>query len=298
MHFWKRTYYKTIGRWLFGKNIKELAKFLGESAETLARTDPRYHSFSMPKRSGGTRQIQAPQPALKKLQRKVLRRIFGRLRSHPSVTGFEKHHSIVTNARTHVGADVVVRMDIQDFFPSTSSERLYQYFRNIGWNRKAANLLVNLCTLDGALPQGAPTSPRLSNLVNYQMDARLAGLANSLGAVYTRYADDITFSFCDDNHAAISTAIRYTKKILADYGYRLHHKKKLHIRRTHQRQEVTGLVVNEQVALPRTRRRWLRAVEHRLANGENASISPEQFAGWRALQNMIEIQSRTDNDTK
>ncbi len=292
MSFWKKIYHKTIGRWFFGKNIKELAKRLDESAETLMRTDPRYHTFTIPKRSGGTRQIHAPKPALKELQRKILHRLLARLRSHPHVTGFERRHSIVTNARTHVGADVIVRMDIKDFFPSTSTERVYQYFRTIGWNKKTASLLVNLCTLDGALPQGAPTSPRLSNLVNYQMDARLTGLAKSIGASYTRYADDITFSFYDDNHASISVAIRYTKMILAEYGYRIHHKKKLHIRRKHQCQQVTGLVVNEKVALPRRTRRWLRAVKHHLTTGRPASLTPRQLAGWQALQHMIDTQAK------
>jgi RNA-directed DNA polymerase len=292
MSFWKKIYHKTVGRWFFGKTIKELARRLDESAETLLRTYPRYHTFTIPKRSGGTREIQAPKPALKELQRKILRRLLARLRSHPNVTGFERRQSIVTNARTHVGADVIVRMDVKDFFPSTSAERVYQYFRNIGWNKKAANLLVNLCTLDGALPQGAPSSPRLSNLVNYQMDARLAGLAKKIGASYTRYADDITFSFYDDNHASVSLAIRYTKMILAEYGYRIHHKKKLHIRRRHQCQQVTGLVVNEKVALPRQTRRWLRAVKHHLTTGRPASLTPEQLTGWQALQYMIETQAK------
>jgi RNA-directed DNA polymerase len=150
---------------------------------------------------------------------------------------------------------------------------------------------VRLCTNRGYLPQGAPTSPRLSNLVNYGLDARLAGLAARHGAAYTRYADDMTFSFPLDDRTAIRAVIRGTKAILKEHGYALHMKHKLHIRRRHQQQVVTGLVVNDAVRLPRRTRRWLRAVEHRAANGGQATLGPAQLAGWRSLQDMIDARS-------
>jgi len=168
------------------------------------------------------------------------------------------------------------------------------------------------------LPQGTPTSSRLSNLVNFQMDARLTGLADSIGATYTRYADDITYSVARNRmrsqHAVIAqnsktlerisvgsnhynwekmcvlTLLQATRTILRDYGYRLHYRRTLHIRRRHQRQLVTGLVVNDGVGLPRETRRRLRAVEHRLATGGRASLTEAQLAGWKALQHMIETQ--------
>src|SRR5262249_44280484 len=152
---------------------------------------------------------------LKTIQRRILRRLLGRLRCHPAATGFERGRSIVTNARAHVGKAVVVQMDLKDFFTSTTTRRVRKYFRKTGWNREAADLLIRLCTHQGGLPQGAPTSPRLSNLVNYRLDARLARLAGrrrlydprtgqrigsrEIGAKYTRYADDLTFSFQSDD---------------------------------------------------------------------------------------------------
>ena len=181
-------------------------------------------------------------------------------------------------------------MDLKDFFRSTTARRVERYFRLIGWERKAAKLLVGFCTHEGHLPQGAPTSPRLSNLVNYVMDARLSGVAARLHAVYTRYADDITFSFDTDNRQAVGHAIGATKAIVSQYGYRVHHRRKLRVARRHQSQRVTGLVVNERPALPRRTRRWLRAVEHRRATGGIATLTGEQLAGWRALQRMIETQ--------
>jgi len=274
-----------------GLGLMDLSRRLGLAVSDLQRTPVQYDEFTLPKRGGGVRRILAPRPRLKALQRRILRRLLGRLKAHPAATGFERGKSIVTNARVHAGAAVVLRMDIRDFFPSTQSARLRAYFGAIGWGSEAVLLLLKWCTCDGGLPQGAPTSPRLSNLVNYEMDARLEGLAAALGATYTRYADDITFSFRRDQRGPVAGAIRSTKAILADYGYALHRKKKLSIRRRHQRQTVTGLVINDSVALPRETRRRLRAVRHRLATGRDATLTPQQLAGWDALESMIARQS-------
>jgi RNA-directed DNA polymerase len=272
--------------------LAELFRRLGILAPQLQSITTDYQEFTLPKRSGGQRTIHAPNPKLKEIQRTILIRLLARLKSHPNVTGFEKRHSIVTNAKVHQGSTVILRMDIQEFFPATSANRVLAYFRAIGWDTKTAKLLTALCTYKGSIPQGAPTSPRLSNLVNYEMDARLNGLAKRANAAYTRYADDITFSFTEDSHENICLTIRMTKKILSEYGYRIHHKKKLHIRRKHQCQQVTGLVVNEKVSLPRRTRRWLRAVKHHLTTGRPASLTPQQLTGWQALQYMIETQSK------
>ena len=279
---------KGKARW----GLDELCRRLDMKIEDLTQLAPSYDSFGISKRSGGKRIIMAPKPQLKQLQRIVLRRILSRLKSHPNVTGFEKGHSIVTNANPHVGSAVVLRMDVKDFFKTTSAKRIYNYFINIGWDKPAAELLTKICTYQKQLPQGAPTSPRLSNLVNYRIDCRLSALSELIGAAYTRYADDITFSFNAEDRGKIAVAIRITKKVLSEFGYRLHQKRKLVIRRKHQRQKVTGLVVNEKVALPRKTRRWLRAVEHHLANGREASLTAEQLKGWKSLQQMIASQSQ------
>jgi len=274
-----------------GHGVEELARRLDVSAVELSAARPNYRTFSMPKRSGGTRWIDVPEPGLKALQRRCLRRILARLRSHPNATGFERGHSIVTNAILHAGKAVVVRTDIRDFFPATRAGRVRRYFRCVGWNREAAGLLTRLCTYDGRLPQGAPTSPRLSNLVNYRMDARLAAMANHFGAAYTRYADDMTLSFEQDDRDAVHGAIRMMKLVLNDFGYRLHQRRKLQIRRRHQQQFITGLVVNARVNLPRVTRRRLRAIEHHLRTNRPATLTARQFAGWQALREMIAQQS-------
>lgn len=270
-----------------GLGVEELARRLGLSPEELQAVQPAYREFTIPKRAGGSRRIAAPAPDLKQLQRRILQRLLSRLKAHQSATGFERGRSIVTNALVHARKPVVVRMDIKDFFGSTSAKRVEAYFRAVGWSGEAARLLTRLSTHEGSLPQGAPTSPRLSNLVNVRLDARLSALARKLGAAYTRYADDITFSFSAEDRSAIGAAIVTTKRVLADEGYALHQKRKLHIRRRHQQQLVTGLVVNDRPRLPRSTRRWLRAVEHHVAAGEEATLTAAQLAGWRALQSMV-----------
>ena len=275
-----------------GLGVAELARRLGISPEDLRKVQPSYTEFTVPKRSGGTRTICAPDRALKAVQRRILRRLLGRLRAHPAAMGFERGRSIVTNALPHVGKAIVLRMDLKDFFGTTSARRVRDYFRRIGWDRETGELLTRLCTHKAGLPQGAPTSPRLSNLVNHRLDARLAGLARRFGAAYTRYADDLTFSFAKDDTAAVRAVIRTTETIVRSAGYVLHKRRKLRVSRAYRRQPVTGLVVNEAANLPRERRRWLRAVEHRLATGRQASLTPAQLKGWRALQGMVERQSQ------
>jgi len=290
----------------------ELSRRLGLPLTDLEAVDTGYHEFDLPKRSGGTRRIAAPNPALKAVQRRINRRLLARLGVHPCTTGFRRHCSIVTNAAPHVGRAVVLRMDVRDFFASTAARRVRDCFRAIGWDKPAAKLLTRLTTHDGALPQGAPTSPTLSNVVNFALDARLTAMAKRMalrhdnprtlepvsvartiaaGVFYTRYADDLTFSFGLDDHAAVEAVIWMTKEVLADYGYRLHQRRKLSIRRRHQSQRITGLVVNDAVALPRRTRRRLRAVRHHLATGRPATLTADQLAGWDAFERMIRAQA-------
>lgn len=278
------------------RGIDELCRRLGMTEQQLRAVPLAYHTFEIPKRTGGSRTIAAPDKPLKETQRLILRRVLGRLKAHLSATGFERLFSIVSNALPHVAQDVVIKLDIMDFFGSAGGRRLDNYFRAIGYNADAAALLTTLCTHEHRLPQGAPTSPRLSNLLNHRLDSRLAALADSRGLAYSRYADDITFSgpqTMDQAKSAIriNDVIHLAKRILKDEGYTLHTEKKLRIAHKHDRQLVTGLVVNRKVNLPRKTRRWLRAVDHHLQTGKPATLTPQQLAGWRSLQSMIATQS-------
>jgi len=202
--------------------------------------------------------------------------------------------NVLVDEAGRLGAIVEVNCET-DFVARTADFQAFvramvkQVAQETGWSRD--ELLTHLCTHRGGLPQGAPTSPRLSNLVNYPLDARLAGLAKRLGATYTRYADDMTFSFSSDDPRAIHKLIRVVKLILEEQGYAIHLRRKLQVRRRHQRQMATGLVVNTAVNLPRQTRRWLRAVRHRLETGQEVTLQDAELEGWLSLETMVRRQA-------
>ena len=269
-----------------GRPLDDLASKLGTTADELRRMTPAYRRVQIPKKRGGFRNLDIPDAATKALQRRLLRRVLVGLAAHPAATGFENGKTIVDNATPHAGHLVVIRMDVVDFFPSTKSERVLRYFQWVGWNREAAEVLTRLTTHAGGLPQGAPTSPRLSNLVNYYLDVQLTALASHRKGRYTRYADDLTMSFHEDRR--VRDTIQAVVAILRFHGYRMHTKEKLRVMRRHQRQVVTGLVVNDRVRLPREIRRRLRATCHRLERGLEPTQGVEVAAGWLAYARMVE----------
>ncbi|HOT28457.1 MAG TPA: reverse transcriptase family protein [Candidatus Ozemobacteraceae bacterium] len=278
-----------------GKDVRELAGRLGVTEEELMSIRPAYREIRVKKRSGGTRVLLEPTPELKKLQRCILHKLLRRLSAHESVHGFERGRSIVTNAQQHINKDLVISVDLKDFFPKTQARRIKEYFTFIGWNNDAADMLMRLTVWNGGLPQGAPTSPRLANLVNHAMDARLEGLAKHYGGIYSRYADDLTFSFPTRKELPKKETCSFLKmvsRIVKEHGYIMHEKEKLRVMTYARCQTVTGLVVNQKVDLPRRTRKWLRAVEHHRATGKPATLSVEQLNGWRSLRQMIVDQRR------
>jgi hypothetical protein len=265
---------------------------LGLSVDSLRGIAIDYQRFSIPKRGGGQRFIDSPSPELKTLQRTLLKKLLNGLKTHRNSYGVERGRSIAHHASRHTGQAVVVNLDIKDFFGSTTDARINAYFRAIGWPSDIADLLTKVCAHQGGLPQGAPTSPRLSNLVNYRLDERLTRGIEALGGVYTRYADDMTISFKTDSQQTVNKAIGLVELTVKDEGgYSVHQRRKRHVRRRHQRQQVTGLVVNDSVNLPRETRKKLRAVKHHLDTGKPASMSKAEYDGWLAYYLMVLKQS-------
>ncbi len=245
-----------------------------------------YDVFQIPKRRGGFRTIHAPSPALADLQRRVYHKLLKELPVHEAATAYVPGRSILDNARPHAGKAVVVNLDLEDFFGSTKKEKVWEFWRAVGWGRKAALVLTEVCTLDGALPQGAPTSPALSNAVCRLLDVRLCRLAESVGGAYTRYSDDITFSF-ESFGSRQRWALKRAYEILAEHGYRIQRKKRIRIQRRHQRQTATGLVVNERPNLPRELRRRIRAMQHHERLGKLSPRDRRRLRGYEALQKMV-----------
>ena len=266
-----------------------------------------YSRFTLPKRRGGSRTIEAPSDKLKALQRRVLRRLLNPLPTHSAVTGFVRGRSIVDNARPHVGRGVVINLDLADFFPTITAERVVALFRARGWDVDSAVILSRICTNEGHLPQGAPTSPAISNLVCRKLDERLHRLIQRLKGNYTRYADDVTISLPGLGrnkrlrlHKGRKTLSRpqfvsrnlltLIRQIIEQEGFRIQMKKKVRVQRPHQRQTATGLVVNQAVHLPRDVRRRIRAMRHRQRLGQLEAVGQKQLHGYEALLNMVERQ--------
>jgi retron-type reverse transcriptase len=224
-----------------------------------------YHYRVLTKQSGKIRLIEAPKPRLKELQRKILTGILEKIPPHPAVHGFLKGHSIKTFATPHAGQRVVLKMDLEDFFPSISGARVQALFRTIGYPEAVADLLGGICTTlapsdvwkardlytQSHLPQGAPTSPALANLCAHRVDCRLTGLAKSAGAVYTRYADDLAFSGGEAFEHSVERFSTHVAAILHEHGFSVHHRK-TRIMRQSVRQHLAGLVANEKLNVRRS----------------------------------------------
>lgn len=268
----------------------ELAQAMGLSLPELrflcfhrevARTT-HYRRFQLPKKTGGLRAISSPMPRLKRAQYWVLDNLLAKVPSHAAAHGFLPGRSIVSNAAPHCGQDVVINLDLKDFFPSIHFPRIKGVFRGLGYGEAVASLLALLCSenvcdelsVDGerffvggkgherVLPQGAPTSPMLTNLLCRKLDRRLQGLAHKLGFAYTRYADDLTFSAAGDAAQRVGRLLRQVHHVLRDEGFTPHPDKQRVMRRG-ARQEVTGVVVNDKPSVSRKARRQLRAALHR-----------------------------------
>lgn len=271
-------------------NAGELADWLGVTTPELdwfadlraleSKSNPgrlrHYYYRPLTKRYGQVRLIEAPKTRLKEIQRRILKSILVRIPPHHAAHGFCAGRSIRTFATPHVGKTVVLKIDLQDFFPSISAARIRAVFRVVGYPEGVADLLTGLCTnatpddvwqvaqarsrlvlreVCGRysrphLPQGAPTSPSLANLCAYRMDCRLSGLARSAGAVYTRYADDLVFSGDEDFLRAARRFHVHVCATVMEEGFSVHHRK-TRIMQQGVRQRVAGVVVNDRLNVPR-----------------------------------------------
>lgn len=213
-----------------------------------------YSERKIPKKRGGSRTLFVPSAELKYIQRWILDNILVKIQISDYATGFRNNMSILTNARCHVNKYCVVNIDIKDFFPSVSLEKIFRIFYYYGYTAEVSFVLAKLCTYRGRLPQGSPASPAISNIVCLKLDARLSALAAKYESTYSRYADDITFSSQHDAKSILIPA----EKILQDEGFNIN-SDKTRIAYPHQRQEVTGLIVNNgSVRVPKKYKRDLR----------------------------------------
>lgn len=233
------------------------------------RYDAFYTTYDLPKKSGGNRLISAPAPHLKLAQRALLPLIYAEDLSDCAL-GFRPGKSIKDNALPHVGKEIVVNADIRGFFPSTTYKMIYSVSRRIrsgSLSPLAARLFSEICSHNGHLATGAPTSPAVSNILLKPLDDSLAKIAQKLDISYSRYADDITFS----GGSAAVWMLKPLEKSLVKMGYELD-PKKTNIFRKGRRQTVTGAVVNQKISLARPLRKKLRAAVHHRLTGRQPTL--------------------------
>lgn len=186
----------------------------------------RYKTFFIKKKDGNKRKINAPSLALKIVQRWILENILYKIKTSQYSYGFKrdirKGSPLVYCAEKHKNNLYVLKLDLKNFYPSIKRESVCYIFKNVGYNADISNLLTNICVVNDELPQGAVTSPYLANLVCRKLDFRIAGYCDKRNIVYTRYADDLTFS-CDDREL-LRKIYGMIKKIVEDEGFCLNQK--------------------------------------------------------------------------
>lgn len=213
-----------------------------------------YRRVRIPKKNGGFRSLDVPDHLLKTVQKRILTQLLEQLPVSPCACSYRKGISLLENVSPHTGKRCVLKLDIRDFFGSITYMSVYSFaFPSEFFPPAVRTLLTHLCCLHDTLPQGAPTSPYISNLVMAPFDRHMINWCKSRGITYTRYCDDLTFSG-DFNPKEVKS---YTESFLLRLGFELNQNKTRFFSSSH-RQEVTGIVVNSRPHLQKTYRRKLR----------------------------------------
>jgi hypothetical protein len=264
-------------------------------------------------------------PKLKQAQYWILENILNKLTLHDAAHGFVKKRSIVSNALPHIKAEVVINIDMKDFFPSISYPRVKGIFQSFGYSEQLSTVFALLCTeaecdeieLDGEryfasgterhLPQGAPTSPALTNILCRKLDARLNGVSKKIGFVYTRYADDLTFSASGETAGKVKTLMGFIKKIIREENLDIH-PDKVRVLRKGARKEVTGIVVNEKPSVDARELDRFRALLFQIEkdgiagkhwnNSNNLLASIKGYAGFVAMVDPVKGKIFVERVTK
>jgi hypothetical protein len=298
-----------------GLTVDELAWFADVRRLNTHAATPKlshYHHRWVAKARGGWRLLEAPKPRLKRIQRWLLDNVLAGIPPSDVAHGFVAGRSVRTFVAPHVGRPIVVRIDLEDFFASVSRARVAAIFRRVGYPRRVAAALAGLTTAptpedvlaahprvgvdlsrrflanarlrDAHLPQGAPTSPALSNLAAWRLDRRLAALAAGFGARMTRYADDLAFSGDETLAQALRFFIARVGAIAVEEGFRVNHRK-TRVMRQGRRQTLCGVVVNDRANLPRRERDRLRAI---LFNAARSGLEEQNREGLPDFRRHLE----------
>lgn len=242
-------------------NQEHLSKLLGIHPiylYTLTNSsDKFYRKFKINKKNGKKRKIEEPLLILKEAQYWVLENILLKCSCSNYTKAFKLNSSIKENAKFHKKQKVVINLDIEDYFGTIRGYKVYEFFKSLGYNSEVSIMLTKICTNKDSLPQGAPSSPYLSNIITKNLDNKLAIVANTAEYKlrYTRYADDITFS--TNKEIDITKLIRDTSNVLKQEGFKINYKK-TRVSSNNRRQMVTGIVVNDKLQVSKQQRKKTR----------------------------------------
>lgn len=292
---------------------RELARFLQIEYSTLRYlvyhrdviTFDNYYRFEIPKKNGKMRQIAAPKTQLKAAQRQILEQILQKAEISDLSHGFIKSRSVLTGAKAHhTSPDLLINIDLENFFPTITFARVRGLYQSFGYSGYIASLLAMICTYcermpleikgeikyiktsDRILPQGSPASPMITNIICRTMDQRIYGLCQKLGFTYTRYADDMSFSYTGDTDSlSIGSFLNSIRKIIEDEGFHMN-QEKTHILRKNNRQYITGIVINnEEIGVPK---KWVKILKASIHNAQKLKDS----GGTVANQTIYEISGK------
>lgn len=251
-------------------------------------SDKYYRTYSITKKSGKLRTISQPSKKLKGLQSWILIHILNQLRVSSSCKGFERGTSIADNASSHRGANSLLTIDLEDFFPSITQKQIFQVFKALGYNNTIAVALSNICTYNETLPQGSPCSPKLANLVAWKLDIRIQGFVGKRGITYTRYADDLSFSGL--HPLKVVQVIPMIKKIIKDEDFKVN-KDKTRIAGSSRAKIVTGLVIaGEEFGIGKKKYKNVRSkIFHLTLPTEQHNLTLlEEVRGWLAYLKSVD----------
>jgi RNA-directed DNA polymerase len=246
----------------------------------------KYNHFEIEKKSGGMREISAPDPYLLFIQRQIVKLLLHSYQPTEQSHGFIHERSIVTNAELHINKKYVLNIDLADFFPSIKTKRIIFALENkpFDYSKEMAQFIARFSVCNSKLPQGAATSPILSNIVCKDLDLKLYHFAIKYKQTYTRYADDMTFSgyrrIYDQEFFKELNSIIHSEKFKIK-------KSKTRIQTRNRRQEVTGIVVNEKLNVNRKYIRELRAMIHYHKNGKGPDNSMAVIMGKMEFIKMV-----------
>jgi retron-type reverse transcriptase len=271
----------------FFQNIGELASLIHIDEVKLnsfvSRSSNFYKKYTIPKKNGDKREIRQPNKELKGVQAWILRNILDKINCHECAKAFRRNMGLYQNIEPHKNNAYFICIDLEDFFPSINIKMIWKVFANMGYPYNAASILTALCVSDIGLPQGGVTSPAISNLVSLKLDRRIESFTSRRNIVYTRYADDMTFS--SDEPSRLSRILTTIRKIINSEHLKIN-EDKLRILGPKSRCIVTGMIKNSsesRFGIGRDKKKKMRAIMHNMIKKNKVIskyLSIKSIEGW------------------